>query len=331
MFAQLNRLMVVLALCSLLVQPAQAEPVDSLAVEAEHQAATQQKTEPKEITIDISGQHKAAAAALLEAVDEGTLVTGIADFDSLSSTYGLTGIHRRGRKSPFFYGNRFRLTFPSDADVADIAGAYWNLSYIQSVEPEPPPEAQARKLVPATQADPMDSSQVENREAVKPPVPLWNRIRSIGGGERATGRIFTKIFVGSASSVVSSGALMLLRPPTSGLAVTVNTYHGTLFGFPLGVSLADPYDSFSHTLLVGYLLGLGVSHVNDIKADTRESHPYVILLSDLGNSIALVSVALVGSLYASEKWRKPPQDTRVSFGLFPTFNGGLSTVAHLRF
>ena len=176
-----------------------------------------------------------------------------------------------------------------------------------------------------------DSLQVENGEAAKPPIPLWHRIRSAGGGERATERIFVKIFVGSASGVVSSAALMLLRPPTSGLAVIVNAYHGALFGFPLGVSLADPYDSFSHTLLVGYLLGLGVSHVNDIKADTRESHPYVILLSDLGSSVALVSVALVGSLYASEKWRKPPQDSRVSFGLSPTFNGGLSAVAQLHF
>ena len=176
-----------------------------------------------------------------------------------------------------------------------------------------------------------DSLQVENGEAAKPPVPLLNRIRSAGGGERATERIFAKIFVGSASSIVSSGALMLLRPPISGLAVTVNAYHGTLFGFPIGVSLADPYDSFSHTLMVGYLLGLGVSHVNDIKADTRESNPYVILLSDIGSSVALVSVALVGSLYASEKWRNPPQDSRVSFSLSPIFNGGLSAVVQLRF
>ena len=189
----------------------------------------------------------------------------------------------------------------------------------------------ARPEQAQTQAVQEDSLQVENGEAAKSPVPLWPRIRSTGGGEQATERIFAKILVGSASSVVSSGALMLLRPPTSGLTVIVNAYHGTLFGFPLGVSWADPYDSFSHTLLVGYLLGLGISHVNDIKADTRESHPYAILLSDLGSSIALVSVALVGSLYASEKWRKPPQDSRVSFGLSPTFNGGLFAVAQLCF
>ncbi len=63
------------------------------------------ETEPAEITISIRGGHKAVVSALLEAVDEGTLVTGIADFDSLSSTYDLMGIHRKGRKSPFYYGN----------------------------------------------------------------------------------------------------------------------------------------------------------------------------------------------------------------------------------
>ena len=136
MFHAFFHLLLVAALCSLLVQPVQAEPVDSVRVEGEHQAATQKKTEPKEITIYIRGGHK-TVAALLDAVDEGTLVTGIADFDSLSSTYGLMGIYRKGRRSSGFYGHRFRLTFPSGADVASIAGAYWNLSYVNSVEPEP--------------------------------------------------------------------------------------------------------------------------------------------------------------------------------------------------
>ena len=69
------RLLLIFALCGLMVQLAQAEPGDSLAVEDEHPAATPQKTEPKEITIHIRGGHKAVVEALLDAVDEGTTVT----------------------------------------------------------------------------------------------------------------------------------------------------------------------------------------------------------------------------------------------------------------
>ena len=146
-------LLLMATLCGLLVQSVQAEPVDSVRVEGKHRAATQKKTEPKEITIYTSGQHMAVAAALLDAVDEGTLVTGIADFDSLSSTYGLMGIYRKGRRSSGFYGHQFRLTFPSVADVASIARAYWNLPYVQSVEPEPPRQALDKRIVKAAEVD----------------------------------------------------------------------------------------------------------------------------------------------------------------------------------
>ena len=94
------------------------------------------ETEPKEITIYISGQRKAMVAALLEAIDEETTITGIANFDALSATYSLMGIDRTGRSSSF-YAYQFRLTFPPAADIVAIAGAYGNLSYIQSVEAEP--------------------------------------------------------------------------------------------------------------------------------------------------------------------------------------------------
>ena len=40
---------------------------------------------------------------------------------------------------------------------------------------------------------------------------------------------------------------------------------------------------------------------------------------------------IIGSLYASELWRKPPQDRRVSVGIVPNPKGGLSAVATLRF
>ena len=97
--------------------------------------ATSDASEPapferQEITIHISAEHKAVVAALLAAVDAGTLVTGIAELDSLAATYGLME-YGTGRSS-VFYGSQFRLTFPPGADVVAIAGAYWNVPYIQS-------------------------------------------------------------------------------------------------------------------------------------------------------------------------------------------------------
>ena len=85
-----------------------------------------QPSEKQEITIHISGEHKAVVAALSAAADAGTPVTGIAELDSLAATYGLIGIYRKGRMSPF-YGYQFRLTFPPGSDGAAIAGAYWNI------------------------------------------------------------------------------------------------------------------------------------------------------------------------------------------------------------
>ena len=90
-----------------------------------------QPFERQEITIRISAEHTAMVAALLAAVDAGTPVTGIAELDSLATTYGLIGIYRKGRMSPF-YGYQFRLTFPPGSDVVAIAGAYRNVPYIQS-------------------------------------------------------------------------------------------------------------------------------------------------------------------------------------------------------
>ena len=81
----------------------------------------------QEITIHIGGEHKTVVAALLAAVDAGTTVTGIAELDSLAVTYGLIGIYRKGRMSPF-YGYQFGLTFPPGSDGAAIAGAYRNIS-----------------------------------------------------------------------------------------------------------------------------------------------------------------------------------------------------------
>ena len=89
-----------------------------------------QPFERQEIAIHISGEHEAVISALLAAADEETPVTGIAELDSLAATYGLIGIDRKGRSSAFFYGYRFRLTFPPGSDRAAIAGDYGNVPYI---------------------------------------------------------------------------------------------------------------------------------------------------------------------------------------------------------
>ena len=92
---------------------------------------------------------------------------------------------------------------------------------------------------------------------------------------------------------------------------------GCSVGFPLGVTLVDPYDSLSETLFSGVIPGaIGMSLVG----------------SGDGSGFLVAYVGpIIGSLYASEKSRQPPQDHRVSFGLAPTLNGGLSAVAQLRF
>ncbi len=256
------------------------------------------KTEPTEITIYISGQHKAMVAALLDAVDEGTPVTGIADFDSLSSTYGLMGVSRKGSRSSGFYGHRFRLTFPPGADVAAIAGAYWNLPYVQSVEPEPPPEARARKLAQLAQAGPGDSLAVES--------PVIRVAKKLGAGVLGGSFGVLLVFIIGENFASSSDpiAAVAAGPDIALLGYT--------FGSPLGVSWVDSRDKGILTW-AGSMAGWFVGRMA-LESDT--SWPFA---------------PLIGATIASELWREPPQNRRVSISLGPTPNGGLSAVTQLRF
>ena len=52
-------------------------------------------------------------------------------------------------------------------------------------------------------------------------------------------------------------------------------------------------------------------------------------VTEFGFGMAYVGPVI--SLIASELWRKPPQDRRVSVGLVPNPKGGLSAVDTLRF
>ena len=304
--------LLVATLCGLLVQPIQAEPVDSVSVEAEHQTATQTKTEPKEITIYISGYHKTVAAALSDAVDEEMPVTGIADFDSLSATYGLMGIYRKGRGSSGFYGHRFRLTFPPVADVAAVAGAYWNLSYIQSVDPEPPRQGPDKRIVKAAK---VDSFRIGNK-----------LMAGLGGG--------------IAGAFLGAFIMADLYQPKGGddtfgrLGAAMNGLEGGyIVGTATGVSWADSQDHFLITL-AGSVLGLGVpvGAIDFISAKTGWK------LETLAGMSAFLG-PIIGATIASERGRKPlsskphlkPEARRVSVGLVPNLKGGLSAVATLRF
>ena len=317
MFAPLNRLMAVLALCNLLVHSAQAELVNDPPVEAdkedvEHQAATQQKTESKEITIYILGEYKAVAAALLDAVDEGTPVTGIADFDSLSATYGLLGIYRKGSRSSGFYGHRFRLTFPPAADVAVIGGAYWNLPYVRSVEPKPPGRVPDKRISQAASADSLADIRIGKKLAA-----------GVGGGLVGVlaGGLIGSIY-GSSERQSTEGD----PHPLEGIVLVLSgMWGGYIVGTAAGVSGVDPQDDFSTTLGGSVLMGVGVPYAIDF-ISVKTGWESGILMG-----VSAILGPMVGAMIASERGRKPPQDRRVSFGLASTLYGGLSAVTTLRF
>ena len=252
------------------------------------------ETKPTEITIHIRGEHKAAISALLAAVDEETTVTGIAELDSLAAIYGLRDISQ----VPFFR-YRFRLTFPPGAEMAAIAGAYWTLPYIQSTDPEPPPEARARKM--------HRPFNIENRGL---------RLLAKVAAGTGLGIVVTAMTLDIQAAIHEpSGNIDLLNSLVTGTAI------GWSVGFPLGVSLIDPYDSLPKTLLAGVIPGaVGFSYLL-LNQDNAGIEAFFILYV----------APSIGSLIVSEKSRKPPQARRVSFALSPTLNGGLSAVAQLRF
>ena len=150
-------------------------------------------------------------------------------------------------------------------------------------------------------------------------------------------RVLKKVAAGTFSGIVSTGIAfgglgeVLVDDSYSddGLEAVgllfVSLYVGNLVGFPLGVSKVDPHDSLGKTLLsscVTGLGGLGLAVVGSIMRSESLAH--------LGVMVSFVAPPIV-SIAVSEKSRKPPQARRVSFGLSPTPNGGLSTSATLRF
>ena len=292
--------LLVVALCGLLVQPAQAEPVDSVRVEGEHQAAKQKKTEIKEITIYISGEHKEVVATLLDAIDQETTMTGVADFDSLSATYSLIGISSKSGQSSDFYGYYFRLTLPPATDIASVAGAYENLSYVRFVETEPAVTSILKEA----------KKKKEDEAGIR----LVKKLTA--GGLGGVGGAFL-------GAVIAEGQHQAIEGDDGiggAIATMVGIWGGNLVGTVVGVSAVDPQDYFLITLAGSVLLGAGVPVA--IAAESGSDN--LIILSGLLDPI-------VGAMITSELSRKPPQARRVSVGLVPNLKGGLSAVATLRF
>ena len=137
-------------------------------------------------------------------------------------------------------------------------------------------------------------------------------------------RILKKVGAGTASGLFVTGAVMNFLYERDSKRSNALTYFwggllfGTTAGFPIGVTLVDPYDSLPMTLLAGVIPGsVGIGLVWPVN-------------HEIGFLVAYVT-PIIGSLIASEKWRKPPEDRRVSVGLVPDPKGGLSAIATLRF
>ena len=253
------------------------------------------EAEPAEITIHLRGQYKAEISALLLAADGGTTRTGIAELDSLAASYGLMGIYHKSG----FYGYQFRLTFPPGADGAAIAGAYRNVSYIQAVVGE---AEKLPVLLGHRTANGLRSFDMEN--------PRFRLLAKVGAGT-ALGSIVTAVVANRVANVDNYMGGHILAGLVFGCSV----------GFPLGVSMVDPYDSLLITLLGGVI---------PLSAGSYLVGQEIEIIRVLGATAILVG-PIIGSLYASEKWRQPPQARRVSFALSPTLNGGLSAVTTLYF
>ena len=269
--------------------------------ETDGQAAVQQKSEPAEITLDIHGAYKKVVLALLEAANEGTAVTGIAALDSLAATYGLTGLYRKGKGSGF-YRYRFRLTFPSGADEAAIARAYWNLSYIHSVEPKLPPAASSSKLGPSGRS---------GRVALK----------LLGGIVAGTGTA-TAIFLAALSNWCGEDWCSEDQYEDNWADRLETGFVVSLIpmGIAVGVSAFDQHDRPIYPLAAS-LLGFGIGFALDVAS------------AEMGGPVlgATLWLPVIAATAASEWSRNRVDSRRYSLGLRPEPGGGLSMAATLRF
>ena len=143
--------------------------------------------------------------------------------------------------------------------------------------------------------------------------------------ENAGLRLLAKVGAGTASGLFYTAAATagLKSDSSMGFEILGGAIIGCSVGFPLGVTLVDPYDSGPKTLLAGVVPILTTYFLLKV-SQPREGT--VVLLA-----YGVPVISLISSLTVSELSRQPPQDRRVSLGLSPTLNSGLSAVATLRF
>lgn len=266
-----------------------------LATEGKGQALPQEGTEFKEITLRISGS-RVWTAALLEAAARGETVTGTAAFDSLSALYGLMGIYRG---SSGFYGHRFRLRFPPDSDVAEIAGAYGNLPYITGI---------TGRL----------GTVVSKKEA--------GVGRKLGYG----------MLGGAIGGVVGAFAFLAAFPvPTGGDGIGLGGGFGMGFlggnvvGTAIGVSVAGEGLGFPSHFAGSALLGLGVPWAALAHLGYDAGVPIAVLSGIAGPVIGATLVSELGDRYSASGDRK---NSRFYLGFAPHFhNRGLSAFTTMNF
>ena len=111
----------------------------------------------------------------------------------------------------------------------------------------------------------------------------------------------------------------------TGVGILVVSFFTHMFGSPIGVTLVDPHDSPNETLRWAQIGGWGGLGVGALMVGIPEP------LNWIGGFAAVALGPVVGSIYGSEKSRKPPESRRVSFGLAPNPKGGLSAIATMRF
>ena len=265
MLTQLNRLLVLLALCGLLHRPAMAKA-----------------EEPQTLVID----GDTLVVQMTELLPAG-LQTLVVDGDTLIVQVLAESLPE---DDPPLVASDKRLVGPAQAVSMDSSA---------SVQVQTPTQAEIDSL----------SAKMEAR------INRNLRIAKKVAAGTASGGVFTFSAIGFMALTIGDG---YADDDLAGLGnLLASVAIGCSVGFPLGVTLVDPYDSLSETLFSGVIPGaIGMSLV-------RSGDGSGFLMAYVG--------PIIGSLYASEKSRQPPQDHRVFFGLAPTFNGGLSAVAQLRF
>ncbi len=149
-------------------------------------------------------------------------------------------------------------------------------------------------------------------------------VKKENGNLRMTKKLGCGALAGFLSGIVGTGIAAAMDdcqsqskdPGCFFLPLAIGGGIGWVVGVPAGMSLCDPHDRFKYSL-AGSLIG------------GAASLPLLYIEEDLWP--ALFIAPFVGAAIMSEFSRKPPEDRRVSVGLFPGPKGRLSAVATLRF